>query len=413
MEFKLPELGEGVHEGELVKWRVQPGEQVRYDQPLCEVMTDKATMEIPSPFQGRISALRAKEGETLTVGQVLLSFEGEGHPVEPLRPEEPAQEAAPPPQAWAPAPGAPSVPALASPSTRRLARESGVDLANVRGTGPGGRILREDVEKAVPTRRGAQPGTSAQPSVVPEAPKAEGQEERIPLRGLRKRIAERMRLSLDHAAHFTYVEEADATRLVRIKKKAQSLAEARGIRLTYLPFVLKAMVAALKRYPILNSSLDEQRGEIVIKHYFHIGLSVQTPEGLTAPVIRDVDRKSLLELAREIQEVVARARAQKLTREDLQGGTITLTNAGSIGGLFATPVINYPEVAILGFNKISRKVVPRRVRGRERAVIRSWTYFSLSLDHRVVDGAIGAEFMKEFIRFIEDPSLLLLDGLGS
>jgi pyruvate/2-oxoglutarate dehydrogenase complex dihydrolipoamide acyltransferase (E2) component len=206
------------------------------------------------------------------------------------------------------------------------------------------------------------------------------------------------------------VEEADATELVSLRNQAKDIGAKQGIKVTYLPFVMKAMVAALKKYPILNSSLDEEKGELVIKHYYNIGLSIQTDDGLTAPVVKDVASKSVLELAREIQDIVDRARAKKLTLDDFQGGTITLTNAGSIGGLFATPVINFPEVAILGFNKIFRKPVARTVNGREEVVVRDWTYFSISLDHRVVDGAIGAEFMKLFIQYIETPSLLLLEG---
>jgi pyruvate dehydrogenase E2 component (dihydrolipoamide acetyltransferase) len=227
---------------------------------------------------------------------------------------------------------------------------------------------------------------------------------------MRKKIAEKMRQSKDNAAHFTYVEEADATDLVRLRTQAKELAAKQGVKLTYLPFIMKAMVAALRQYPILNSSLDEQKGEIVFKHYYNIGLSVQTDDGLTAPVIKDVANKSILELARDIQAVVERARAKRLTLDDLQGGTITLTNAGSIGGLFATPVINFPEVSILGFNKIFRKPVVKMIGGKEEIVIRDWTYFSISLDHRIVDGAVGAEFMKVFISYIENPSLLLLES---
>jgi pyruvate dehydrogenase E2 component (dihydrolipoamide acetyltransferase) len=235
-------------------------------------------------------------------------------------------------------------------------------------------------------------------------------EERIPFRGLRKKISEKMRQSKDHAAHFTYVEEADATALVELRKQAKDIGSAQGIKVTFLPFVMKAMVAALRKYPMLNSSLDEQAGEIIVKHYFNIGLSIQTEDGLTAPVVKDVANKSVLQIAREIEDLVARARAKKLTQDDFKDSTITLTNAGSIGGLFATPVINYPEVAILGFNKIFRKPVAVMENGKEVVAIRDWTYFSISLDHRIVDGAVGAEFMKLLIKYIETPSLLVLEG---
>lgn len=427
MQFKLPELGEGVHEGELVKWRVKTGESVKYDQPLCEIMTDKATVEIPSAFQGKVADLHVKEGEVVKVGQLMLSFQGSTHKASEDAPEKAAHDKAAhdkathektsnekvashkvankedgkshPVTAPVASPIAdndvsPATRVLAAPSTRRIAREMGVDLSKVQGTGPHGRVMKEDLQR----------GHSVQRSASFQS------EERVPFKGLRKKIAEKMRLSKDHAAHFTYVEEADASALVSLRNQSKELAAKQGIKLTYLPFVMKAMVAALRQYPILNASLDEERGELVYKHYFNIGLSIQTEDGLTAPVVKDVAHKSILELAREIQDLVDRARNKKLTLEDFQGSTITLTNAGSIGGLFATPVINYPEVAILGFNKIFRKPVVKTVHGKEEIVIRDWTYFSISLDHRVVDGAVGAEFMKLLIQYIENPSLLLLES---
>ncbi|MDR3606501.1 MAG: dihydrolipoamide acetyltransferase family protein [Oligoflexia bacterium] len=414
MEFKLPELGEGVHEGELIKWKVKPGDSVKYDQPLCEIMTDKATVEIPSAIQGKVLQMHAKEGDTVHVGQLMLSFEGSM-----------AAAGAPAPAA-APAPSAPAVSAApaapaavsagaaevsvatrvaAAPSTRRFARENGVELSQVEATGPHGRVMREDVERSLGGGAKAPSAARARTGIP-----AQQAEERVPFRGLRKKIAEKMRQSKDHAAHFTYVEEADATELVRLRNSAKEIGAAEGVKVTYLPFIMKAMVAALKKYPILNSSLDEEKNELVYKHYFNIGLSVQTDDGLTAPVVKDVQHKSVMELAKEIQDLVDRARNKKLTMEDLTGSTITLTNAGSIGGLFATPVINYPEVAILGFNKIFRKPVAVTRNKVETIEVRDWTYFSISLDHRVVDGAIGAEFMKLFIKYIENPALMVLEA---
>lgn len=416
-EFKLPELGEGVHEGELVKWKVKPGDMIKDDQPLCEVMTDKATMEIPAAFSGKVTDVLAKEGSTVKVGQTLLKYEG-GAGAAKATSHAPAASAAPAAKAPAPQIQAPAMSAssgataassvslhvAAAPSTRRYAREVGADLGTIPGSGPHGRVMREDVEKFVK-------GGGSSPSGRPARPAApSNSEERIAFKGLRKKISEKMRQSKDHAAHFTYVEEADATELVKLRLAAKEIGAKQGIKVTYLPIVMKAMASALKHYPILNSSLDEAKGEIVIKHYYNIGLSIQTEDGLTAPVIKNVESKSLLQLAKEIQDVVDRARAKKLTLEDFAGGTITLTNAGSIGGLFATPVINYPEVAILGLNKIFRKPVVKVIGGREKMVIRDWTYFSISLDHRIVDGAIGAEFMKTFINYIENPSLLVLEG---
>ncbi len=441
MQFKLPELGEGVHEGELTKWRVKPGEEVKFDQPLCEIMTDKATVEIPSAFKGKVGQLHAKEGEVVHVGQLLLSFEGAEAAAAAA--SSGAQAHSPSPAAAAtkaPAPSAPQRPVgpsgathagagavsvaargtsggggevsmdthpatrpLAAPSTRRAAREMGVDLSQVSGSGPNGRIMREDL-----SRSGTGATTAGKPSVARTSIAPGAFEERVPFKGLRKKIAEKMRQSKDHAAHFTYVEEADATALVALRSQAKEIGAKQGVKVTYLPFLFKAMVAALKQYPILNSSLDEEKQELVYKHYFNIALSVQTDDGLMAPVIKNVDQKSVIEIAKDIQEVVERARNKKLTMDDLTGGTITLTNAGTIGGLFATPVINYPEVAILGFNKIFRKPVAKEIDGKEQIVVRDWTYFSLSLDHRVVDGAVGAEFLKQFIQYIETPSLLLM-----
>jgi pyruvate dehydrogenase E2 component (dihydrolipoamide acetyltransferase) len=455
MQFKLPELGEGVHEGELVKWKVKVGDMVGYDQSLCEIMTDKATVEIPSAFKGKVGSIDAKEGETVHVGQVMLTFEsadgsktaaagtsasgGNGTTTQAPAPMSATTSAAPTkaapssPSTPAKAPSSPSAsyaagPAptenlsiesrpLAAPSTRRLARESGVDLGRLSGTGPHGRVMREDVETFV---RGGLPGSGAG-ATAGGAPSfkapigrtsipAGQMEERVPFKGLRKKIAEKMRLSKDHATHFTYVEEADATALVQLRAQAKEIGAKQGIKVTYLPIVMKAMVASLRKFPILNSSLDEEKQELVYKHYFNIGLSIQTEDGLTAPVVKDVANKSILQIAKEIEDLVTRARAKKLTQDDFHGSTITLTNAGSIGGLFATPIINYPEVAILGFNKIFRKPVAVIVNGKEEVQIRDWTYFSISLDHRVVDGAVGAEFMLDFIKYIQNPSLLVLEG---
>jgi pyruvate dehydrogenase E2 component (dihydrolipoamide acetyltransferase) len=444
MEFRLPELGEGVTEGELVKWLVKPGDQVKDDQPLCEIMTDKATIEIPSPFSGSIKELHAKEGEVVKVHQMMFSGEANGAAKSSAQASASATSAnghgAGAIAASAPKVGNAQVIAssanasaqassnakpqaatqnnqdvLASPSTRRFARESGVELGGVNASGPHGRVLRTDVEKSL-NGGGSLSAGSANGVTAKTASKAPAKEyvagapdEHIQIRGMRKKIAEKMRLSKDKAAHFTYVEEADVTELVKLRASAKIIAEKRGIKLTYLPFILKAMVAALKQHPNLNSTVDEEKNEIIIHHTFNISLSVQTEDGLTVPVVKHVEQKSIFTLAKEIADIVDRARRKKLTMEDFQGSTITLTNAGSIGGMFATPIINYPEVAILGFNKIARRPVVRTVRGVEKIVIRDWTYFSISLDHRMVDGADAAEFMKTFITYIENPSALLLE----
>jgi pyruvate dehydrogenase E2 component (dihydrolipoamide acetyltransferase) len=436
-------LGEGVHEGELVKWKVAVGDSVKFDQPLCEIMTDKATVEIPSAFQGKVQEVHAKEGETVHVGQLLLSFEGAGAqagastatapapsapaPAAHAAPKAPAPQISTPARAPAPAMGGTTstmmavsavntdvaTRPLAAPSVRRQAQEKGVDLGRVQGSGPNGRIMREDLERAITSG-----GTVAAGSpTFAYAPARRGgpaaTEERIAIRGLRKKISEKMRLSKDRAAHFTYAEECDATELVKLRAAAKEIGAKQGVKVTYLPFIMKAMVSALRkdaRFAMMNSNVDDNANEIIVKHSFNIGLSIQTDDGLTAPVVKAVETKSVLEIAREIEDLVTRARAKKLTAEDFQGGTITLTNAGSIGGLFATPIINYPEVAILGFNKIARKPVVMNVGGKEEIAIRDWTIFSISLDHRVIDGAIAAEFMKTFISYVENPTLMLMDS---
>ncbi len=446
MQLKLPELGEGVHEGELIKWKVQVGDQVKDDQLICEIMTDKATIELPAPFHGKVTQLMAKEGEVVHVGQVLLEYDSGAGASTSKAPtastpsaSKPASQAPAPmaaaaaapvqnkgsstslagvnaaPQSSAPAPQGASLNSdiLAAPSTRKLAREMGIDLSTVQGSGPAGRIMREDLDKGSASR-GTGAVTAGAPTMARSAysrgPSAQT-EERVPFRGLRKKISEKMRLSKDKAAHFTYVEEADASALVQLRAQAKEIGAKQGVKVTYLPFIMKAMVAAMKQYPILNSTLDEEKGEIVLKHYYNISLSVQTDDGLMAPVVKDVGNKSIIELARDIAVLADKARNKKLTMEDLTGGTITLTNAGTIGGLFTTPVINYPEVAILGFNKIFKKPHVISQNGKDEIVIRDWTYFAISLDHRVVDGAIAAEFMKVFINYIENPSLLLLESI--
>ena len=422
MEFKLPEMGEGVVEGELVSWLVKPGDQVTTDQPICEVMTDKATIEVPSPVDGTIAELLAKEGDTVEVDQVMMTYKGGTSASKAPAAKKEAEKASAPapaaaaPQAKAPQPAAVAASApvtvagtspdsrpLAAPATRKYASELGVDIGQVSGSGPSGRILKGDVEQFL-SRSQFMPGTAARTSFPA------GGEKRVPFKGLRKKIAEKMRLSVDKAAHFTYVEEADASQLVSLRKKAKIIGAQQGVKVTFLPFIMKAMVSALKQYPVLNSTLDEETNELVYKHYYNISLSIQTDDGLTAPVVKNVEHKSIMEIARDIQTLVDKARTKKLTMDDFQGGTITLTNAGSIGGLFATPVINFPEVAILGFNKIFKKPVVKEINGRDRVVIRDWTYFSISLDHRIVDGAVGAEFMNTFIQYVENPSLMLLES---
>jgi 2-oxoglutarate dehydrogenase complex dihydrolipoamide succinyltransferase (E2) component len=429
-EFRLPDIGEGIHEGEIVKWLVKEGDIVREDQPMVEVMTDKATVEIPAPRAGKILKLNAKEGETVKVGSVLVIIEelGEAKPepkrevveAPPQREPEPVAAAvsttattvaAPPP----PSPtAAPAQRVLATPATRKLARELGVDIAQIRGTGPGGRVTDEDVRRFAAARTAPQPPPTpspaptpppAAPAFAPGAVVTDRREERIPLRGIRKRIAEHMHQSKTTAAHFTYVDEVDMTELIQIREQMKPLAEQKGVKLTYLPFIVKASVAALKEMPILNASIDEAKGEIVIKKYYNIGIATATDEGLIVPVIKDADRKSLLEIAMEIERLAKAAREGKIALSDLQGGTFTITSLGALGGLFATPIINYPEVAILGIHEIKKRPVVRD----NQIVIRDIMYVSLSFDHRLIDGDVGARFCKKIISYLENPKLLFLE----
>ena len=408
-EFKLPDIGEGVIEGEVVRWLVQEGEAVAVDQPLVEVMTDKATVVIPSPKAGKVVERRGAEGGMAKVHETLVVLEvGEGATAA-AKPA-PAPPAAAKPAVAAPVaaakPDAPRTDHLrATPVTRRIAAEHGVELASVPGTGPQGRVLKADVLSLV-SGGGAVPGVRQE-----ERPKPL-MDERIPLRGLRKRIAEKMQRSKRTAAHFTFVEEVDCSRLVELRKrindqlaKPSASGQPGGVKLSFLPFVIKAVIAGIKRYPHLNASVDDEKNELVVKHAYNIGIAAATPDGLIVPVIHGADRRSLRELAQEIERLGADARVGKSHLEDLKDGTFTITSLGQIGGLFATPVINHPEVAILGVHRMR----PRAVVRDGQIVVREMMYLSCSFDHRVIDGSVGAQFTYEVIKYLEDPELLLLE----
>jgi pyruvate dehydrogenase E2 component (dihydrolipoamide acetyltransferase) len=457
MDFKLPDIGEGIHEGEVVKWLVKEGDVVKEDQPIVQVMTDKATVEIPAPRGGKIAKIHAAEGKTALVGSVLVTIDEGGASAKaaptpaaafaaattkigPIAPH-PAPAAAGPAHRTGPdtfmreavraaaeaqhaatggnGKGARQVngKVLAAPATRKLARESGVDIAQVQGTGPSGRVTKQDVlafagSKPLPATGGTttilgQPVTAARgPAEVSSAFVAgPGADERIPLRGLRKRIATNMVKSKQTAAHFTYVEECDVTDLVAFRAQAKATAEKRGTRLNYLPFIVKALTIALKEHPYVNASLDDAAGEIVLHRNYHIGIATATDDGLLVPVVKFADRKSLLQIAREIDDLSNKARTRRATTEELTGSTFTITSLGAMGGLFATPVINWPEVAILGVHKIAKRpwVVKDEIKIREIMLL------SMSFDHRVVDGAIGAAFMARLVELLQDPRMLLLE----
>jgi len=405
-EFRLPDIGEGIAEGEVVKWLVKEGEEVRENQPLVEIMTDKVNVEIPSPKKGTVLRLMAKEGDVVKVGQTLLVIGEKGEQKVAatsthLTVEAPISAPAEAERATsAPLTGAAKRPqeVLATPATRKLARDLGVDLALLQGTGPAGRITEEDVQQFKKSEaRAVTVG-------VPKLGKP-GREERIPLRGIRRKIAERMVKSKHTAAHVTHVDEVDMTEIVQLREKGKMSAEKKGMKLTYLPFIIKALIPALKQFPYVNATLDDASDEIILKNYYNIGIATNTEQGLIVPVVKDADRKSLAQLADEIARLSERARAGELTLDEIQNSTFTITNVGSIGGVFATPIINYPEVAILGVHKITRRPVVRD----NQIVIRDMTYLSMSFDHRVLDGALAAEFMNVIKQYLEDPKLLLLE----
>jgi pyruvate dehydrogenase E2 component (dihydrolipoamide acetyltransferase) len=324
--------------------------------------------------------------------------------------------------AASPSPRRPGERVLAAPAVRRRARELGIDLRQVAGSGPAGRVSGNDLDQFVQSRgagrsgapAAAQRSAPAAPAAavlarpVAPAPVAGGAtEERLPLRGIRKRIAERMHKSKVTAAHFTYVDELDATNLVELREALKPSAAEKGVKLTYMPFIIQATIAALKKFPMLNATLDDEKQEIVVKNYWHVGFACDTDQGLVVPVIKDADRRTLLNLGAAVQDLTARARESKLSLDEVSGSTFTITNAGNIGGLFATPVINWPEVAILGVHKIADRAVVKN----GAIVIRKTMYLSVSIDHRVVDGATGARFMNEVLQLLEDPRRLLLGSL--
>lgn len=431
--FDLPDVGEGLKEGELVSWLVEEGDEVTEDQPLAEVMTDKATVEIPSPRDGFILERFHEPGELIQVETPLVvigdegeEWDGDVEEAETSTPEDTEEDdskeevetpsAEPEPQEETPVkPGesndevpVPEGRVLATPATRRLAREKQIDISQVEGTGEAGRVLKEDVlrhaEKETPTpeHAGEEPSEEITPPTFAPVEGSE-EEESVPFRGVRKMVSEAMERSKENAAHFTCVDEVDMTRIVEIRKDLKERAEQQGISLTYLPFIFKALLPALREFPFLNSVLDKEAGEIRKKKYYHFGFACDTDEGLKVPVVEHVDQKSIFQLAAEIQEKAQKAREGTLSADELKGSTFTITSAGNIGGLFATPIINYPEVSIMGIHEIKDRPVARD----GEVVIRKMMYLSLSLDHRVVDGADGVRFSNRVIDILENPHLLL------
>jgi 2-oxoisovalerate dehydrogenase E2 component (dihydrolipoyl transacylase) len=420
MDFALPEIGEGVYEAELVRWLVKPGDTVKRGQDLVEVMTDKATMEVPSPFIGTITTLRAEPGQQVKVGQVLLSYTGAEQPA-PVPAEVPNHTGATNQNGPAPAAGRvtpvaktsplPSVsstarlPVKAAPSVRYLARKLGINLDTVPGSGPEGRVLIEDLTTHLPAdgERAGKPRRTAENKPDYGRPGT-----RLKMQGLRRKIADRMALAMRTIPHYSYVDECDVTDLVRLRASLRETFSEAGIKLTYLPFFVKAVVAALKEVPLVNASLDEAAGEIVLHDRYHVGIAVATPAGLIVPVVHDADRKDLPTIAREIDRLSQEARAGRSRLEDLRGGTFTITSVGNLGGLISTPVINPPEVGIMGIGKVVKRPV-FDANGQVRPA--DLVYLSFSFDHRVVDGAVCAAFANVVLRQLHNPAALLLGPL--
>lgn len=405
VDIKFPDVGEGITEGTLVKWLVKTGDEIKADQAVAEIETDKAIVEIPTPKAGKVSKLFGKEGDILKVGSTLASLVVPGEEIQvpaAMKPEIRPQEISHAEITPGITEKLPEVQnkVLAAPATRRLARELGVDISGVSGSGPGGRVTDEDVK-----RFAEAPPKQAEVTQPEVAPEIKALEERIQIKGIRKTIGERMVKSLFTAPHVVSMDEADVTELVKLREKEKKTAEEKGIKLTYLAFIVKAATVALKQHPYLNASLDPQKNEIVLKRYYNIGVAVDTPEGLMVPVIKNADRKSIMELAGETEKLAEEARTRKIKLSDLKGNTFTITNIGSIGGLFSTPIINPPDVAILGVHRIRDMAVV--IDGEIK--IRKILPLVLSFDHRVLDGAQAARFMNTLMEHLKDPDLLLLD----
>jgi pyruvate dehydrogenase E2 component (dihydrolipoamide acetyltransferase) len=408
-EFKLPDIGEGVVEGEIVKWLVKPGDEITEDQPLVEVMTDKATVTIPSPKRGKVVKTFGGEGEIAKVHQTLVLLEIDGAATAQAAPTLPAEQAgqpAPLQTAHAPMPGAngngEERRVLATPVTRKMAREMGVDLARLQGSGPQGRVMKADVLAHAELRHG--PGAAAPP------PQTAADEVR-PLRGLRKSIAKTMAQSHAHVVPFTFVEECDTAALTSLREKINAQLSREGqAKLSYLPFIAKALVRAFRKYPDLNALMDEEKQALIVKREVNLGFGAATDAGLTVFVVHDAADKSVRQIGAEIDRLAKAARENKLQLHDLQGSTFTITSLGKDGGLMATPVVKHPEVAILGVHKIKEWAKPvRRADGGMGIEIAEHMNLSCSFDHRVIDGHVGAAFLYEVIAGLEAPERLLVD----
>lgn len=436
-EYRFPELGEGLHEGEIIKMHIKAGDKVTDEDIVMEVQNDKAVVEVPCPVNGTVLEVFGTDGAVFRVGQVVAVIDAEGDipEQEPAHEEANAQEAdsakggadtTSSPAASSPdeakeggangtaAPAAPNREVLATPSVRKYARELGIDIGQVTGTGTAGKVTREDVDAF---KSGGAPAPAAAASQAEDAPastsaaapaastSADLEEERVPFKGIRKAISNAMVKSAYTAPHVTIMDEVDVTELVAFRARMKPVAEKKGIKVTYLPFIVKALVAASRQFPALNASIDEVNNEIVYKKHYDIGIATDTDNGLIVPVIKSADRKSIWMIAEAISDLAARGRDGKLAANEMKGSTISISNIGSAGGMFFTPIINYPEVAILGTGRISEKPVVRN----GEIVVAPVMALSLSFDHRLIDGATAQNFMNYIKQLLGNPELLVME----
>ncbi|MCA1029897.1 2-oxo acid dehydrogenase subunit E2 [Bacillus timonensis] len=432
-EFKLPDIGEGIHEGEIVKWFVKPGDEINEDDVLCEVQNDKAVVEIPSPVKGKVLELLVDEGTVAVVGDTLIKFDAPGY--EDLKFKGDDEDKAPKEEKKAEKNEAPQSTedqpqvevdenrrVIAMPSVRKYSREKGVDIRKVQGSGKNGRVLKGDIDsflaggtsvtESAPEAKVEETAKQAEVKVEEKAPAKQpipaGQypETREKMSGIRKAIAKAMVNSKQTAPHVTLMDEIDVTELVAHRKKFKAVAADKGIKLTFLPYVVKALTSALREYPTLNTSIDDATDEIIHKHYYNIGIAADTEKGLLVPVVKDADRKSIFTISNEINELASKAREGRLASDEMKGASCTITNIGSAGGQWFTPVINHPEVAILGIGRIAEKPVVRN----GEIVVAPVLALSLSFDHRIIDGATAQNALNHIKRLLNDPQLLLMEA---
>ncbi|MBY7143775.1 2-oxo acid dehydrogenase subunit E2 [Virgibacillus sp. NKC19-3] len=424
-EFKLPDIGEGIHEGEIVKWFVKEGDEVKEDDVLCEVQNDKSVVEIPSPVEGTVKQIHAKEEDVAVVGDTLITFDAEGYESDDAdASEDSGEEVADTTSKDEEAKEqekqtvqsddgeADEKRVIAMPSVRKYARDNDVKIQAVNGTGKNGRILKEDIDNFLSGDQQVDTADTTEETGVQEekqtaaAPQAEYPQTREKMSGIRKSIAKSMVNSKTKAPHVTLHDEVDVTDLVAHRKKFKPVAADQDIKLTYMPYVVKALISASKKYPIMNASIDEETDEIIHKHYYNIGIAADTDRGLMVPVVKDADRKSIFAISQEVNELGEKARDGKLKPDEMKGASNTISNIGSAGGQWFTPVLNYPEAAILGIGRIAEKPI---VRDGEIVVAPVLT-LSLSFDHRIVDGATAQLALNQIKRVLSDPQLIMMEA---